>query len=131
MGPARSRDPTPQAKALLVLRFARARFPRVFSRFFEFSCCRFEISIRRPEAYFAQRRADRDSCFCALEHPPGMGVQRRWSPRPTHRVKPRIGHALSDRLAPMCSAIVETTKPMIGLIDELPAVAVEVLLDHD
>jgi hypothetical protein len=46
------------------------------------------------------------------------------------QVKLRIGYALNDRLAPICSAIVETTKRMIGLIDELPAVAVEALLDH-
>jgi hypothetical protein len=45
-------------------------------------------------------------------------------------IKLRIGCALSDRLAPICSAIVETTTRMIGLIDELPAVAIEALLDH-
>jgi hypothetical protein len=38
-------------------RFARARVPRAFTRFFEMSCCRFAISIRRPEAHFARREA--------------------------------------------------------------------------
>jgi hypothetical protein len=36
-------------------RFARARSRGPFSHFFELTCCRFEISIRRPEAHFAQR----------------------------------------------------------------------------
>jgi hypothetical protein len=36
-------------------RFARARVARAFGRFFEISCCRFEISIRRPEAHLARR----------------------------------------------------------------------------
>jgi hypothetical protein len=46
------------------------------------------------------------------------------------QIKLRIGYALSDRLAPSACTIVETTQRMIGLIDELPAVGVEALLDH-
>jgi hypothetical protein len=38
--------------------FVRPRVPRAFSRFFEISSCRFEISIRRPEAHFARREAE-------------------------------------------------------------------------
>jgi hypothetical protein len=46
------------------------------------------------------------------------------------QIKLPIGYALSDRLVPIACTIVETIQRMIGLIDELPAVAVEALLDH-
>jgi hypothetical protein len=29
-----------------------------FTRFFEISCCRFEVSIRRQEAHFVRREAE-------------------------------------------------------------------------
>jgi hypothetical protein len=61
--------------------------------------------------------------------PAARAFERGWNPRLTE-TKLRIGYALSDRLAPMCASILETTKRMIQLIDELPAVAVEALLEH-
>jgi hypothetical protein len=46
-------------------RFARARVPRAFTRFFAISCRRFEISIRRPEAHFARGGSIGDNCLAA------------------------------------------------------------------
>jgi hypothetical protein len=78
----------------------------------------------------ARRRPIGDNCF----RWPEFGVTSYWNhplarafngmePSTDMQIKLRIGYALSDRLVPICSAIVETTKRMTGLIDELPAVA--------
>jgi hypothetical protein len=46
------------------------------------------------------------------------------------QIKLRIGYALSDRLAPVASAIVHNITTSTRLIDELPAAAIEALLDY-
>jgi len=60
VGGARSNVQSSLALASLVLGSREA-----FSRFFEISCCRFDISIRRPEAHFATR-ADRETTISLL-----------------------------------------------------------------
>jgi hypothetical protein len=47
-------DRTPERSVPLALASLVLGSHRTFSRFFEISCCRFEISIRRPEAHFAR-----------------------------------------------------------------------------
>ena len=46
------------------------------------------------------------------------------------QIKLRIGCALSDRLAPVASAIVHNMTSSTRLIDELPAAAIEAILSY-
>jgi hypothetical protein len=46
------------------------------------------------------------------------------------QIKLRIGYALSDRLAPVASAIVHNMTSSTRLIDELPAAAIEAILSY-
>jgi hypothetical protein len=58
MGPARLWDPTPERSVPFTLASLVLGSRCAFTRFFEISCCCFEISIRRPEAHFARREAE-------------------------------------------------------------------------
>jgi hypothetical protein len=73
--PLRCGASTPQRSVPLALASLVLGSRGAFTRFFEISCCRFQISIRRPEAHFraTQRsgtlrvpRADRDNCFAVF-----------------------------------------------------------------
>jgi hypothetical protein len=46
------------------------------------------------------------------------------------QIKTRIGYALSDRLAPIACQIVKNITTAMRLIDDLPSVAIEALLDY-
>ena len=65
-----------------------------------------------------------------LEQPPRHARSTRMEPSTDTEIKQRIGYALSDRLAPIACAIIQNIVTSTRMIDELPAVAIEAMLDH-
>lgn len=44
--------------------------------------------------------------------------------------KLRIGYCLNDRLAPIAAAIIQNLRNNVRMIEELPSVAIEAMMDH-
>jgi hypothetical protein len=71
-----------------------------------------------------------DAARVSLEQPPATRRSTGMKPSTDTQIKLRIGYALSDRLVPIACAIIQNIVTSTRMIEELPAVAIEAMLDH-